>query len=276
MGALEGRAALVTGGARGMGRTHAVRLAREGANVAILDICANVRTTGYGLSTEEDLSQTAKLVEAEGRDCLTAVADVRDLDSVTRVVEDTKKRFGSVDILLANAGISHAFAIQDYPKTGWEEMIGINLTGVFNSLRAVAPVMIQQRFGRIVATSSMMGRYTTPNQTGYCAAKWGVIGLIKSASQDLAPYGITVNAVAPGNIDTTMVKNAALYKTVRPDLENPSWEDAAPMLQMLHVQPIAVLPPEDITEAIMFLIRSEHVTGSVIDVNAGASARFTA
>jgi SDR family mycofactocin-dependent oxidoreductase len=276
VGTLDGRVALVTGGARGMGRTHAVRLAREGANVAILDICSDVRTIGYGLSTEDDLNQTAKLVEEEGRECLAVVADVRDLDAVTDVVDQTNQRFGSVDILLANAGISHAFPIQTYPRTGWEEMIGINLTGVFNSLRAVAPVMIKQRFGRIVATSSMMGRYTTPNQSGYCAAKWGVIGLIKSASQDLAPYGVTVNAVAPGNIDTTMVRNDALYKTVRPDLENPSWEDAAPMLQMLHVQPIPVLPPEDITEAIMFLIRSEHITGSVIDVNAGASARFTA
>lgn len=276
MGALEGRVALVTGGARGMGRTHAVRLAREGADVVICDLCADLPSVGYRLASEDDLRHTAKLVEEEGRRCLAVVADVRDPDSVTDVVRQAQERFGSVDVLLANAGISHAHPIQDYEPAAWQEIIDINLTGVFNSMRAVAPVMINQRFGRIVATSSMLGRTTTPNQAGYCATKWGVVGLVKSVAQDLAPFGITVNAVAPGNIDTDMVRNPALYKTVRPDLDDPTWEDVAPLMQMLHVQPLPILPPEDVTEAVMFLLRAEHVTGAVIDVSAGASARFTA
>lgn len=276
MGALDDRVALITGGARGMGRTHAVRLAREGAHVVICDRCADVTSTGYPMATEDDLRHTAKLVEEEGRECLSVVADVRDRDAMADVVDQARARFGSVDILLANAGISHAHPIHDYDPAAWDEIVGINLTGVFNSMRAVAPVMIGQRFGRIVVTSSMLGRSTTAGQAGYCATKWGVIGLVKSVAQDLAPFGVTVNAVAPGNIDTTMVRNEALYRTVRPDLEDPTWDDVSGLLQMLHVQPIPILPPEDVTEAILFLLRAEHVTGSVIDVNAGASARFTA
>ena len=239
-------------------------------------MCADLPSVGYGLATEDDLQQTAKLVESEGPGCLAVVADVRDPNAMTDVALQAQQRFGSVDILLANAGISHTRVIQSYEPEAWDEILGTNLTGVFNSIRAVAPIMIEQRFGRIVATSSMLGRSTTGGQAGYCATKWGVIGLVKSVAQDLAPFGVTVNAVAPGNIDTPMVKNDALYRVVRPDLTDPQWEDVAGLMQMLHVQPIAVLPPEDVTEAIMFLLRAEHVTGSVIDVNAGASARFTA
>ena len=276
MGAFDGRTAIVTGGARGMGRTHAVRLAREGADVVICDRCQDLASVAYELATEDDLQQTAKLVKAEGRQCLAVVADVRDPDAMVDVARQAPDRFGTVDVLLANAGISHARTIQAYEPEAWDEIIGTNLTGVFNSIRAVAPIMIDQRFGRIVATSSMLGRSGQGGQGGYCASKWGVIGLVKSVAQDLAPFGITVNAVAPGNIDTPMVKNPALYRVVRPDLEDPQWEDVSGFLQMLHVQPIPVLPPEDVTEAVMFLLRAEHVTGSVIDVSAGASARFTA
>ena len=276
MGALDGRTAIVTGGARGMGRAHAVRMAREGADVMICDLCTDMPSVAYGLATEDDLQQTVKWVEAEGRQCAALVADVRDPVAMAQVADQTRERFGSVDILLANAGISHARIIQSYEPEAWDEIIGTNLTGVFNSIRAVAPVMVEQRFGRIVATSSMLGRSATGGQAGYCASKWGVIGLVKSVAQDLAPFGITVNAVAPGNIDTPMVKNQALFRTVRPDLEDPQWDDVAGLLQMLHVQPTAILPPEEVTEAVMFLLQAQHITGSVIDVNAGASARFTA
>ena len=138
--------------------------------------------------------------------------------------------------------------------------------------------MIAQRSGRIVATSSMMGRMSSPNLAAYVASKWGVIGLVKASAQDLAPFGITVNAVAPGNIATPMVLNEGIYRQVRPDLENPTAEDAAFVLQMLHVQPIALLEPQEVSDVIMFLVgpHAAHITGAVIDISAGASARFTA
>ncbi|HWE55078.1 MAG TPA: mycofactocin-coupled SDR family oxidoreductase [Acidimicrobiales bacterium] len=271
-----GRVALVTGAARGMGRTHALALARAGADLVLVDRCADVDSVGYPLSTPEDLKETEHLVADLGARVITEVLDVRDRDALESVVAAAVESFGRVDILLANAGVSTMTPILGGAPSSWDEVIAINLTGVYNSIRAVAPTMMKQRWGRIVATASMLGRSAQPAQAAYVAAKWGVIGLVKSAAQDLASFGITVNAVAPGNVDTPMVRNDVLFRTVRPDLENPTAEDAAAVLQTLHVQPIPWIPPTEITDAVMFLLGAEHMTGSVIDVNAGASARFTA
>lgn len=272
----EGRVALVTGAARGMGRSHAVALAQQGADVILCDACCDVPTVAYPLGTKDDLAETASLVEAAGRDAMTFTLDVRDRSALDTAVEEVKSRFGRLDILIANAGISAPVPVLGGDPEVWDDVIGINLTGVYNSIRAVAPSMASQRWGRIVATASMLGRSSSPTQAAYVASKWGVIGLVKAAAQDLAARGITVNAVAPGNIDTTMARNEALFRMVRPDLENPTAEDAAAVLQMLHLQPIPWIAPQEVTDAVMFLLGAEHITGSVIDVNAGASARFTA
>lgn len=270
------RVALITGGARGMGRSHAAALARAGADVVLFDRCDDVDGVGYPLASREDLEETARLVKDEGRAALTVTGDVRDRAALDAAVAETLDRFGRLDILLANAGVSAATAILGGQSEVWDEVTAINLTGVYNSMRAAAPAMVKARWGRIVATSSMMGRTAMPAQAAYAASKWGVIGLVKSAAQDLAGHGVTVNAVAPGNVNTPMINNDALFRLVRPDLENPTAADAAPFLQGLHVQPVPWLAPEEVTAAIMFLLASEHITGSVIDVNAGASARFTA
>lgn len=272
----EGRVALVTGAARGMGRSHAVALAQQGADVILCDACCDVPTVAYPLGTKDDLAETASLVEAAGRDAMTFTLGVRDRSALDTAVEEVKSRFGRLDILIANAGISAPVPVLGGDPEVWDDVIGINLTGVYNSIRAVAPSMASQRWGRIVATASMLGRSSSPTQAAYVASKWGVIGLVKAAAQDLAARGITVNAVAPGNIDTTMARNEALFRMVRPDLENPTAEDAAAALQMLHLQPIPWIAPQEVTDAVMFLLGAEHITGSVIDVNAGASARFTA
>ncbi len=274
---LEGRVALVTGGARGMGRAHAVMLADVGADVVLCDRCADTEQTPYPLATQADLEETVSAVESKGRKALAIRADVRDRDALKAVVDTSLEQFGRIDILLANAGVSIATPLIGSPgEEAWDEEIAINLTGVYNSMRAVAPLMAEQRWGRIVATSSMLGRTAMPTQAAYVAAKWGVIGLVKAAAQDLAAHGVTVNAVAPGNINTPMIQNEVLYRTVRPDLENPTAEDAAQALQTLHLQPIPWLDPSEISAAILFLVGAEHITGTVIDVNAGASARFTA
>lgn len=278
MGQLDGQVALITGGARGQGRSHAVALAREGADVALADVCEDVATVGYPLATSIDLDETARMVEKEGRRCLAMKVDVRDAAEVESAVDRTVTELGRLDVLIANAGVAAGAPIQIAAADQWNDVIGINLSGVFNAMRAVAPMMITQRYGRIVAISSMMGRGTTGGMGAYTASKWAVIGLVKSAAQDLAGFGITVNAIAPGTVDTPMVRNEALIRQVRPDLPNPTMEDAERFLGMLHVQPQALLDPAEISAAVLFLVGpgAAHMTGAVLDVSAGASARNSA
>jgi len=261
-----------------MGRSHAVAFAREGADVVLMDMCRGVDSIAYPLATPDDLAETAALVEKEGSRCLTRQGDVRDFAQVTDVVREAKSELGRIDILVANAGVSGGAPIQVASPQEWQDVIATNLTGVFNSFRAVAPIMIEAGYGRIVGISSMMGRGTTGGMGAYTTSKWGVIGLVKSAAQDLAGFGITVNAIAPGNIDTPMIRNDWLARKVRPDLAEPTFEDAAKFLALLHTQPVAVLAPAEVSAAILFLVGpgAGYITGAVLDVSAGASARVTA
>jgi SDR family mycofactocin-dependent oxidoreductase len=275
---LAGRVAIITGGARGQGRSHALELARLGADIAICDLCEDVATIGYPLSTPDELADTAKRVEAEGRRCLSEVVDVRDLGAVIAFVDEAQTSLGSVDIMVANAGVTAIGSVCDMTADQWGDVIDINLTGVFNAIRAAAPHMRKQRSGRIIGISSMMGRTSQPAIPAYSASKWGVIGLCKSAAYELAGFGITVNVIAPGNVSTPMIHNDQLYSLMRPDLEHPSAEEVAPVMTELHTQPVPWLEPEEITAALVYLLSdgARHITGSVLDVNAGASARFTA
>ena len=272
-----GRVVVITGGARGQGRSHAVEFARQGADIAVCDLGHDLASVGYPLSRPDDLAETVRLVEEQGRRCVSAIADVRDLDAVVGFVDGAKEELGSVDILVANAGVSAMGSICTMGASQWSETIDTNLTGVFNAMRAVAPHLRRQRWGRIIGISSMMGRSSNPGIPAYVASKWGVIGLCKSVAFELANFGVTVNAIAPGNVSTPMVHNDALYGIMRPDLEHPTREDVAPAMATLHVQPVPWIEPDEITAAVMFLASeaARHITGSVIDVDAGASARFT-
>ncbi len=277
-GQFAGRVAVITGGARGQGRSHALELARQGADIALVDRCADLDTVTYPLATSDDLAETVRLVEAEGRRCVAVEADVRDLDAMVAFVDGVVAELGSVDILIANAGISTLGSIVDMDATQWSETVDVNLTGVFNAMRAAAAHMRRNRWGRIIAISSMMGRSANPLIPAYCASKWGVIGLTKSVAHEMAYFGVTANVIAPGNISTDMIHNDMLYGLMRPDLESPTKEDVAGPMTSLHVQPVPWLEPEEVTAAVVFLCSegARHITGSVIDVDAGASARFTA
>ena len=271
---LEGRVALVTGAGRGMGRSHALALARAGADVVLVDACAPMPSAAYPMAGEEDLAETADLVRATGRTASAHVADVRDFGALERIVAGLDR----LDIAIANAGVSRMGAIDAEDPALYQEVVDVNLVGTFHTFRAAAPRMVAARWGRLVAVSSMMGRAANPTLSAYCSSKWGVIGLVKAAAHDLGAHGVTVNAVAPGNVATPMVLNDHMYRMMRPDLDEPGPDDMAPVMTGLHAQPVPWLAPEEVTRAVMYLVdpAAEHVTGTVMDVSAGASARFTA
>jgi SDR family mycofactocin-dependent oxidoreductase len=280
MGAFDGRVAFITGGARGQGRAHAVALAREGADIVVCDWFGGLDTVRYPLAEPADLEQTVKLVEAEGKRCLAEEADVRDLDALQALVARATDEFGRLDIACANAGIAQGGgqSIHEVSAESWQEVLDVNLTGVFNTIRAVSPGMVQRRYGRIIATASMMGRTGGPHIAGYASSKWGVIGLVKCAAYDLAPYGITVNAIAPGNVDTPMIQNEPIRKLMRPEMEHPTRDDAAAAFQRLHVIPIPWVEASEISRAVLYLAAEEArgISGTVMSIDAGASARVTA
>ncbi|MFV8317801.1 mycofactocin-coupled SDR family oxidoreductase [Mycobacterium sp. 23] len=266
MGALDGRVALITGGARGQGRAHAVALAAEGADVVVADAPGPVTDLTYPLGTEDDLRETAKLVEESGRRCLPIAVDVRDSAQVDAAVEQTVADLGGLDIVVANAGIVSTGPLEQVSDQMWQQLIDTNLTGVFHTLRAVIPVMRRQRFGRIVVTSSMGGRMGIPDLAAYNATKWGIIGLAKSVALEVAKEGITVNVICPTTTQTPMVQPAG-GDDVPDDL----------VRRMMRANPIPQpwLQPEDVSRGVMYLVTDPGViTGSVLEVGLGGSARI--
>ncbi len=274
--ALEGQVALITGGGRGQGRSHAVTLATAGADVAICDIAADARTVPYALSTPDDLAETVRLVEATGRRCIARVADVRDTAAMNAFAGDVVDQLGRIDICLANAGVCAFGQAWELTDEQWSEMIDIDLTGVFKTTRAVLPHMIERGYGRIVATSSLAGRMGNPNLAHYVAAKWGVIGLIKTIAAETATMGITANVVAPASVDSLMLHNPALYGLFCPDIDSPTRADVEPRYTAMNRVPRPWLDASEVSRAIMFLVTdpTAAMTGEVIELGLGASAGF--
>jgi len=277
MSKLQGKVAFVTGAARGQGRSHAVRLAEDGADIVALDACADIATVPYPLGTADELAETAALVEETGRRCAIATADVRSLEQLGAAVDLAKGTFGHIDILVANAGVwSSSTDSWSLDEETWQTMIDINLTGQWKTAKAVVPTLIEQGTGgAITITSSSIGLKATTGNVHYTTAKHGVIGLVRTLAHELAPHHIRVNAICPTAVNTTMIKNDSLYALFRPDLGSPTMSDAEPGLADLNLLDVSVIEPADVSAAISWLVSDDarYVTGIALPVDAGSTAK---
>ncbi|PKW16402.1 mycofactocin-coupled SDR family oxidoreductase [Saccharopolyspora spinosa] len=269
---LEGQVAFVTGAARGQGRSHAVRLAQEGADVIAVDICAQISSVEIPMATKEDLDETVRLVEAEGRRIAASVADVRDGVALTEAVRAGVAKLGRLDIVCANAGI-YALTLDEPTDVAerrrfWQDTIDVNLTGVWNTVEAAAPIMIEAgRGGAIILTASTAASKSAANHSlamdAYTAAKHGVVGLMRNLAVDLASHSIRVNTVHPTGVHTPMVENEVVgrYMAVNPGF--------AKLVQ--NSLPVDAVDPVDISNAIVYLASdaARYVTGVQLPVDAG-------
>lgn len=272
-GRFAGKVVLVTGAARGQGRRHAVRFAEEGARVVGVDICRDLEHAPYPGATEEDLHETVRLVEAAGGAMHAEVADVRDRHALRDAVAAGVERFGRLDVILANAGTYAPLPVQFLSSESWEETIGINLTGVFNTVRAGVRRMIEQGDGgAVVITSSTAGLKGFYGAPAYNAAKHGVVGFMRSLALELAPHQIRVNTVHPTSVNTPMIINDVFPRLVRGDLEDPGVDDAAEFLRPQQPMDVPWVEPDDISDAVLWLCSDEarYVTGVTLPVDAGA------
>jgi SDR family mycofactocin-dependent oxidoreductase len=269
MGQLEGKVAFITGAARGQGRSHALTLAREGADIIAVDICAQAPTVPYPMATPDDLADTVKQVEALDRRIIATQADVRDLAALTAAVEAGVAELGRLDIVLANAGISSPASTLEMDEAVWDEMIEINLTGQWKTIRAADDV--RDRGGAVVITSSLAAIYVNEHTAHYSAAKAGLIMLMKVLAKELAPHSIRVNTVHPTTVATDMILNEPTYQLFRPDLAHPTREDFEVAARTLNKLPVAALEPADISNAILYLVSDagRYVTGITHVVDAG-------
>ncbi|MEO3756868.1 mycofactocin-coupled SDR family oxidoreductase [Mycobacterium sp. B14F4] len=276
VGRVAGKVAFITGAARGQGREHAVRLAEEGADIIAVDICEDIDGVGYPGATEADLDETAALVEKSGRRIVTAKADVRDLDSLTAALEQGVAEVGAIDIVVANAGISGTPApAAMIEQSAWQTMLDINLTGVWHTVKAAIPHMTNGG-GSIILVSSMLGLRGGGYMAHYASAKHAVVGLMHSLSNELAPQWIRVNSIHPGNIRTPMLDNEQFRRMMRPDLPDPTVDDAGDVVGQFHMLPKPLIEPRAVSNAVLFLASDEaqYITGAALPIDAGAVAKF--
>ena len=273
-GRVEGKVAFITGAARGQGRSHAVRLAQEGADIIAIDVCRQLEGVPLPMSTPEDLDETVAQVKALGRRIVAAQVDVRDFDAMKAVVDDGVTQLGRLDIVAANAGLANTGApAHEMPEKAWRDMIDVNLTGVWHTAKAAIPhIRAGGRGGSIILTSSAAGLMAYANVAHYVSAKHGVVGLMRTLALELAPDMIRVNSLHPTQVDTAMIMNEPTWKLFSPDLEHPTIDDFRPVSQQMNALPIPWVEPVDISNALLFLASDEarYITGVTLPVDAGA------
>lgn len=273
-GLLAGQVAVVTGAARGQGRSHALALAREGAGIIALDACAPIATVPYPLSTKADLETTAEQVEALGSRVIHGAVDVRDLAEMEQFIGDAVADLGRLDIVCANAGISTPSPTLEMTEETWQTTIDINLTGVWKTCKATVPhIVAGNRGGAVIITSSSATVMISRNIAHYTAAKHGLIGFMRVLAKELAPHRIRVNTLHPTGVRTPMIYNEPMYRLFRPDLEDPGREDFETTARSHHALGVPAVEPEDVSAAVVYLAApsGRYVTGSTFMLDAGGS-----
>jgi len=273
-GRVAGKVAFVTGAARGQGRSHALRLAQEGADIIAVDLCQQVASVPYAMSTPEDLAETVKEVEALDRRIVATQADVRDYGAVKAAVDDGVAQLGRLDIVAANAGIFSFGALADLEETAWQDMIDVNLTGVWHSVKAAIPHLRAGGGGSVILTSSTAGLMAIPQIGHYTSAKHGVVGLMRTLALELAPDMIRVNSVHPTTVDTDMIQNSATYELFASDLPEAerTRQVVGERFAELNALPIPWVDAVDISNAVLWLASDEarYVTGVTLPIDAGS------
>jgi len=272
-GRVEGKVAFITGAARGQGRSHAIRLAQEGADIIVVDVCEDMPGMPYAGATEQDLAETVKEVETLDRRIVATQADVRDYGAVKAALDEGVAQLGRLDIVSANAGIFSFGSLEELDDTTWQDMIDVNLTGVWHAVKAAIPHLRAAGGGSIILTSSTAGLMAIPHIGHYTSAKHGVVGLMRTLALELAPDMIRVNSVHPTAVDTDMIQNSATYELFAPDLApaERTREVLSERFATLNVLPIPWVEPIDISNAVLWLASDEarYVTGVTLPVDAG-------
>ena len=276
MGRVHGKVALISGAARGQGRHHAIRLAEEGADVILLDICADIPGVGYPMATPEDLDETVRLVEKFDRRAVAAVVDVRDRPSLQKAVAAAVETFGRLDVVVANAGICPIGA--DYPVSAFADAVDVDLVGVLNTIHVALPWV--PAGGSIIATGSVAAMLPNavnnpgngPGGAGYGLAKQFISQYVVVLARQVAAQGIRVNAVHPTNCNTDMLHSPPMYRAFRKDLAEPTRADVEDVFPRMQSMPIPYVEPDDVANAVVFLASDEsrYVTGLQLAVDGGA------
>ncbi|MER5263857.1 mycofactocin-coupled SDR family oxidoreductase [Actinosynnema sp. NPDC002837] len=276
MGRVEDKVVLITGAARGQGRSHAVRLAEEGADIIALDLCEDLPGIDYPMASEEDLEETARLIEKAGRRAFTAKVDVRDRAALQQAIDAGVAELGKLDVVIPNAGIAQLGPGR--PLTTFTQIVDINLTGVLNTVHSSLSYL--QPGSSVIIVGSAVGLMPGhgdpgpmgPGGAAYSVAKQTLVLYTNILATQLAPMSIRINAVHPSNVNTAMMHNPSMYKIFRPDLEEPTPEEGVQGFFAFHAMPIPFVEPEDVSHAVLYLASDEsrYTTGTHLKIDAGA------
>jgi (+)-trans-carveol dehydrogenase len=272
MGKLDGKVAFITGAARGQGRAEAVRLAQDGADIIAVDICEQIATARYQLSSPEDLEETVRLVEAEDRRIFARQGDTRDFEGLREVVDAGVAELGRLDFAVANAGISNWGPGIEIEEDEWDDVVDTCMKGVWNTCKAAVPqIRAHGEGGAMVLTSSVAGLHAYGNLAHYAAAKHGVVGLMRVLGLELGPERIRVNTIHPTTVNTPMVLNEPVYRFFAPDKDKPTEADLRAVTETLHPMPTPWVEAIDIANAVAFLVSDEarFITGVTLPIDAG-------